>query len=116
PPRARCRRPVRCSDLDPACSFTQPYDGPRLVAGDRTTFCDFAGVAFVVLVVLVMRFVLVGAYDELAKNGVLDAALYAAHDSLVHFIADNLANEGTLAFCSLSVLGFAHFTFLRSQS
>src|SRR5690606_16681776 len=104
------------STLDHACGFQQTHNSPRLVARDRTAFRDFNRVAFVVLVGFIMRFVLVRAYDDLAKDGVFDAALDANHDSLVHLVADHLANEGTLALGGLGVLSFAHFTFLRSQS
>src|SRR5690606_27860791 len=92
------------------------HNCPRLVAGDRATFCDFDSVAFVVLVGFIMCLVLVGAHDDLAKDGVLDATFDANDNGLVHLVAHDLANEGTLAFCGLGVSSYAHFTFLRSQS
>src|SRR5690606_9984016 len=64
----------------------------------------------------VMRLVLVGADDDLAVDGVLDASFDAYHHRLVHLVADHFADQGALALGRLRGLGFGHFTFLPSRS
>src|SRR5690554_2076829 len=109
--RRACRQP----QSDDACGFEQTNHSPGLVAGDRTTFCDFDEVALVVLVGFVVRLVARGTHHDLAKHGVLDATFYVHHHGLVHLVADDATNEGALALGRCSGLGFAHVTFLPSQ-
>src|SRR5690554_2922538 len=109
--RRACRQP----QSDDACGFEQTNHSPGLVAGDRTTFCDFDEVALVVLVGFVVSLVTGGTHDDLAKHGVLDATLDVHYHGLVHLVADNTTDQRTLAFGGCGSLGFAHFTFLPSQ-
>src|SRR5690606_17054350 len=102
----RPRPPARCC-LDDAHRFDQSHHAPGLRARDGTAFRDFDGVAFVVLVRLVVTYVLRRTNVDLAIDGVLDAAFDQNDHGLVHLVADDLADQRALAL-GLSVLGFAH--------
>src|SRR5690554_1494015 len=113
------RRQRSCNTSDDACSLDQTHRRPRFVAADGTTFRDFHDVAFVVLIAFVMHFVLGRAHDELAKHGVLDAAINTYNDRLVHFVADDRTNQRALTLDglgSLSCVFFTHITVLPSRS
>src|SRR5690606_2925218 len=83
--------------LDYACGHEPAHHRPRHVAADGTTFCDFDRIAFVVLIGFIMRLVTIGADDDLAVDRMLDTTFDADDDRLVHLVADNFADQRTLA-------------------
>src|SRR5690606_4363609 len=98
------KAPFTCV-LDNACGLEQTYDSPSLIARDRTTFGNFNEVALVVLVGFVVSLVPIGTHHDLAQNGVLHTALDVDHYRLVHLVADDATDQGTLALGRCSRLG-----------
>src|SRR5437870_2378391 len=74
-------------------AFDHAQQTPRLAARQGTARSDRHGVAFLALVVLVMRQQLRGAANVLAVRRMLDQALDLDRDGLVHLIAGHAAGK-----------------------
>src|ERR1022692_1826963 len=77
--------------------FDDAHQHPRLAARHRPARLDRHHVALLALVVRVVRKELGGAANVLAVGRVLDQTLDGHGDGFVHFVADDLAGEQSLA-------------------
>src|SRR3954467_4617152 len=74
------------------CTFDDFDHAPPLVLRQGPGLHDADGVARLGLVLLVVRFELLGAADHLAVHRMLDSAFDGDNDRLLHFVAHNSAN------------------------